>query len=91
MRRFLQVAQPLRDLGAHRFCRVCCSGSGEDEPSLLEIELLELSEVCELMGLDLLPVFEVALVALGELLSISKITVSGSSLFGSKSQVFGVR
>ena len=51
MRRFLQVRQPVRDLGAHRFWRVC-SGSG-DADALLETELRMLADVCELMGLDL--------------------------------------
>lgn len=66
MRRFLQVTQPARDLGAHRFCRVC-SGSGEAE-GLLETELLALlSDVCELIGLDLLNNADVVLDELGEL------------------------
>lgn len=87
MRRFLHVAHPLFDLGAHRFCRVC---SVSDVVVLLSA-LSGLAEVCELPSLEFLRELEAALLELDGELELKPATgVTSWSSVGSNTHALGV-
>lgn len=87
MRRFLQVEQPLFDLGAHRFRRMC----SESGSVVLLFTLSGLVDVRELSSLEPLREPEDALLELGkELEPTSSVVVKAVLADDSKSHALGV-